>query len=316
MLRFVIRRAFSSVLVLAAVSVLTFLIFEAIPNGDPAIRMAGQDATPETIAAIRRTWGFDQPIWRQYLAMMHKVFTGTVVSYTDQVNVLSEIERGLPVTLSLALGAIVLMVLFSLCLGTLSAATAGRHTDRILMLFTLTGFSTPSYVIGAVALYLLAYRTQFLPSGGYVAFGTSPVEWFTHLLLPWLALAVPVSGLSSRILRASLLENVNEDFVRTARAKGLSRSRVMVRHVLRTSLIPLVSIWGLDFAGLLGGGAILIETVFNLHGVGQYAAESVASLDVPPILVITLYGAFAVVLLSAVVDVVYAALDPRIRLNA
>ncbi len=316
MVRFVLRRVLSSLLVLVAVSVLTFLIFEAIPNGDPAIRMAGQNATPETIAAIRHTWGFDQPIWRQYLAMMHKVFTGSVISYTDQVNVVSQIERGLPITLSLAFGAIVLMMLFSLCLGLLSAATAGKHTDRVLMFVSLTGFSTPSYVIGAIALYVFAYRSQFLPSGGYVPFGSSPWGWFTHLLLPWLALAIPVAGLSSRVLRASLLENAHEDFVRTARAKGLSRSRVLVRHVLRTSLIPLVSIWGLDFAGLLGGGAILIETVFNLHGVGQYAAQSVSSLDVPPILVVTLYGAFAVVVLSAVVDVLYAALDPRIRLES
>lgn len=316
MLRFVLRRALSSALVLLAVSILTFLIFEAIPNGDPALRMAGQNATPDTIAAIRHTWGFDQPIWRQYLAMMHKVFAGSVISYTDQVNVVSQIERGLPITLSLAFGAIVLMILFSLCLGLLSAATAGRHTDRVLMFLSLTGFSTPSYVIGAIALYAFAYRSQILPSGGYVSFGANPAGWFSHLLLPWLALAIPVSGLSSRVLRASLLENAHEDFVRTARAKGLSRSRVLIRHVLRTSLIPLVSIWGLDFAGLLGGGAILIETVFNLHGVGQYAAQSVSSLDVPPILVVTLYGAFAVVVLSAVVDVLYAALDPRIRLES
>jgi peptide/nickel transport system permease protein len=315
MLRFVIHRAFASALVLGAVSVLTFLIFEAVPNGDPALRMAGQDATPATIAAIRRTWGFDTPVWHQYIVMMRKVFSGTVVSYTDQVNVVSQIERGLPVTLSLALGAIVLMMVFSLCIGVISGATAGRTTDRVLMIVTLTGFSTPSYVIGAVVLYLFAYRSQLMPSGGYVAFGSSPIHWFTHLIMPWLALAIPVSGLSARILRASLLENANEDFVRTARAKGLSRSRIMVRHVLRTSLIPLVSIWGLEFAGLLGGGAILIETVFNLHGVGQYAAQSVGALDVPPILVITLYGAFAVVLLSALVDILYAALDPRIRLS-
>ncbi len=315
MLSFIVRRTFSSAVVLAAVSVLTFMIFEVIPSGDPAIRMAGQNATPETIAAIRRTWGFNRSIWHQYISMMQKVFTGNVISYTDQVNVVSQIERGLPVTLSLALGAIVLTIAFSLCLGMLGAVTSGRVTDRILMFLTLTGLSTPSYVIGAIALYLLAYRAQVLPSGGYVHFGTDPAAWFTHLLLPWLSLAIPISCLSSRVLRASLLDNVNEDFVRTARAKGLSRSRVLVRHVLRTSLIPLVSIWGLDFAGLLGGGAILIETVFNLHGVGQYAAESVAGLDVPSILVVTLYGAFAVVLLSAVVDVLYAALDPRVRLD-
>lgn len=315
MLRFVFRRALASAIVLVAVSILTFLIFEAIPNGDPAVRMAGQNATPATIAAIRRTWGFDTPIWHQYLVTMEKVLTGSVVSYVNDVNVLSQIERGLPATLSLALGAIVLFVLFSVVTGLIGAAAAGKATDRVVMVFTLAAFSTPTYVVGAVLLYLLAYQTGIAPSGGYVALSASPAGWLSHLILPWIALAIPIGGASSRVLRGSLLENLNEDYVRTAKAKGLSRRRVLLRHVLRNSLIPLVSIWGLDFAGLIGGGAILIETIFNLHGVGQYAAQSVGSLDVPPILVITLYGAGAVVVLSAAVDVLYALLDPRIRLS-
>ena len=314
MIDFITRRIFGSTIVLLAVSILTFLIFEAIPNGDPAIRMAGQDATPETIVAIRRTWGFDHPIWHQYLVMMHKIFNGSVISYTDQSNVLAQIERGLPATASLAVGAIVLLIVVSIVVGTISAATAGRLPDHVLTVTSLIGFSTPPYVLGALILYVFGYRTNLLPTGGYVALTSDPGGWFTHLLLPWLALAIPASGASARVLRASLLENIHEDFVRTARAKGLSRRRVMLGHVLRTSLIPLVSLWGLDFAALVGGGAILIETIFNLHGVGQYAAGSVAALDVPPMLVITMYGAFAVVVFSALVDVLYAVLDPRIRL--
>lgn len=315
MTRFIARRLVGSAVVLVAVSVLTFLIFEAVPNGDPALRMAGENATPDTIAAIRHTWGFDQPISHQYVVMMRKIFNGSVISYSDQANVVEEIKRGLPATVSLGVGAIALLILLSVFAGTVSAATAGRVPDRVLTVTSLVGFSTPPYVLGALVLYVFGYRMQLLPTAGYVGLTDSPGAWFTHLLMPWFALAIPVSGASSRILRASLLENVHEEFVRTARAKGLSRRRVMVRHVLRTSLIPLVSLWGLDFAGLIGGGAILVETIFNLHGVGQYAAGSVAALDVPPILVITMYGAFVVVMFSAAVDILYAVLDPRIRLT-
>lgn len=315
MARFVVRRAASTVVVLFLISVFTFLIFQAIPNGSPALRLAGRTATPQTIAAINRTWGFDQPIWDQYLITMHKVFTGTVISYSQQVNVLQQIKMGLPATLSLSLGAGVIWLALGVMLGLLSAVRAGRLADRLLAALALTGISTPVFVLGAIALYLLAYVVHVFPNGGYVPLTQSPVAWFTHLILPWLTLSVLYIGFYSRVLRSNLLDTMNEDYVRTATAKGLSRRRVLVRHVLRTSLIPIVSLWSLDFAAVIGGGAILTETVFNLHGVGQYAAQSIQTLDVPPVLVITMYGAFAVVMIAAVADVAYAALDPRIRLN-
>jgi peptide/nickel transport system permease protein len=141
------------------------------------------------------------------------------------------------------------------------------------------------------------------------------VQWFTHLIMPWTALSVLFIGIYARVLRNNVLDTMNEDFVRTARAKGLSERRVIIRHVLRNSMIPIISLWGLDFAAVIGGGAILTETVFNLQGVGQYAADSIGRLDVPPVLVITMFGAFFVVLLQAIVDVLYAALNPRIRLT-
>ena len=172
------------------------------------------------------------------------------------------------------------------------------------------------FVIGAMALYLFAYRTSFLPSGGYVSFVESPYQWFTHMLLPWICLSLPFIGFYSRVLRANVLDTMNEDFVRMARAKGLSRSRVLTAHVLRTSMIPVVALWGLDFAGVIGGGAILIESIFDLQGVGQYAAQSIQTLDVPPIMVIVMYTAVLVVVVGAVVDVLYAFLDPRIQLTA
>jgi len=164
-------------------------------------------------------------------------------------------------------------------------------------------------------IYYLGYKAGVVPLGGYVPLGQDPEQWFTHLIAPWLVLSVLFIGIYSRVLRSTLLDTLGEDYVRTARAKGISERRVLARHVLRNSLIPIISLWGLDFAQIIGGGAILTESVFSLHGVGQFAAESIGRLDLPPILVVTMLTAFAVVLLSAVVDILYAVLDPRIRLS-
>jgi len=316
MARFVVRRLVSMVVVLFAISVLTFVIFEAIPNGDPAVRLAGRTATPETIAAVRKTWGFDKPVYEQYLLTMKNVFSGDVISYTQQVNVEQQIVEGLPATLSLALGAGLIWLAFGIVLGLVSAVRAGRATDRALTALAMIGVSTPVFLIGALLLYLLAYRLQVFPNGGYVPLTEDPVDWLYHMILPWTALSVLYIGFYSRVLRSNVLDTMNEDFVRTARAKGLSPRRVLIRHVLRNSLIPIVTLWGLDFAAVIGGGAILTESVFNLHGVGQYAAQSIGQLDVPPVLVIVMFGAFFVVALSAVADIVVAALDPRIKLSA
>jgi peptide/nickel transport system permease protein len=312
--RFLARRLISMVLVLFAISVLTFLIFQAIPNGDPAQRLAGRTSTPETVAAIRRTWGFDKPIYDQYVLTMKNVFTGNVISYTQQVNVEQQIRQGLPATLSLAIGAGVIWLVLGIVLGVASAAKAGGLVDRGLTVLALVGVSTPVFLLGALMLYLLAYRLGLFPNGGYVPLTSDPVQWLYHMILPWSALSALFIGFYSRVLRSNLLDTRNEDFVRTARAKGISERRVLVHHVLRNSLIPIVSLWGLDFAAAIGGGAILTESVFNLHGVGQYAAQSIGQLDVPPVLVIVMFGSFFVVLLSTLIDIVVAALDPRIRL--
>ena len=314
MLRFIVRRLFSVVLVLIAISILTFLIFQAIPNGDPALRLAGRLATPQQVQDVREQWGFDKPIYVQYVKTMDKVVTGQVISYTQQLNVLDEIKRGLPVTLSLAIGAGIIWLGLGILFGLLSAMSAGGMLDRSLTVVALIGVSTPVFLIGALMLYYLGYKAQIFPLGGYVKFTDSPWGWFTHLLMPWFALSVLFIGVYSRVLRSTILDTINEDYVRAARAKGITERRVMVRHVLRNSLIPVISLFGLDFAAVLGGGAILTESVFNLNGVGQYAAESIGRLDVPPILVITMIAAATVVIFSAIVDIVYALLDPRIRL--
>jgi peptide/nickel transport system permease protein len=314
MVRFVVKRLISVVLVLFAISIVTFLIFQAMPNGDPALRMAGRLATPETVQAVRKQWGFDKPLYVQYGKTMEQILTGKVISYTQQLNVLDEIRRGAPATLSLAIGAGIIWLGLGILFGLLSALSAGKFLDRALTVLSLIGVSTPVFLLGAIMLYFLGYKFGIFPLGGYVKLTSSPWGWFTHLLMPWFALSLLFIGVYSRVLRSTVLDTLNEDYVRAARAKGISERRVVVRHVLRNSLIPIISLFALDFAAVIGGGAILTESVFNLNGVGQYAAQSIGRLDIPPVLVITMLGAAVVVILSAVVDIVIAILDPRIQL--
>lgn len=313
--RFIIRRVISMVLVLFAISILTFLIFQAIPNGDPAVRLAGRTATPQQIETIRQSWGFNDPIWQQYLTTMGKILSGSVISYTQQLSVMTQIKEALPATLSLSIGAGIIWLFFGVVFGLFSAIKAGKFTDRALTVLALVGVSTPVFLLGAVALYFLAFKLTIFPNGGYVPLTEDPIQWLYHMILPWCVLSVLFIGVYSRVLRSNVLDTMSEDYVRTARAKGISEQRVLVRHVLRNSLIPIISLWSLDFAAVIGGGAILTESVFNLHGVGQYAADSIQQLDVPPVLVVVMLGAAAVVVLSAITDVLFAFLDPRIRLT-
>ena len=322
MARFVIRRLASAVFVLFAVSVLTFLIFNVIPNGDPAVRMAGKQPTERQIEGIREEWDFDEPIPQQYLTTMKKLFTGDMVSYFTQLNVLEEIKNGLPRTMALAIGAALIWMFFGVALGMYGALHPDGLRDRLLTILALVGISMPVFWIGALMNHYLGYELtktlgfELFPNGGYVPITENPFEWIHHLILPWIALSILFIGVYSQVLRSNLLETSNEDFVRTARAKGLSSRRVLFKHVLRNSLIPVVTLWGLDFAVVVGGGAILTETVFDLQGVGQYSAEAIGQLDVPPILAVTMLGAFFVVIVNAIVDIVYAFLDPRIRLDS
>jgi peptide/nickel transport system permease protein len=313
MLRFTIRRLLNMLFVLFAISVLVFLIFNKIPTGDPALRIAGRTAPPAVREQVRKDFGFDDPIQVQYWRMMKKTLTGDLESYSNRVNVWEEIRRGIPRTSSLVIGAAIIWVSFGILVGVLSAVFAGRWLDRVLTALSIVGISLPVFWVGALLLYYLTYKVAIFPPGGYEEFAVSPTGWFTHLMLPWFALSILFIGFYGRLLRSNILDTMGEDYVRTARAKGLSERRVLVRHVLRNSLIPIVTLFGLDFAGVLGGGAILTETVFDLHGVGQYAAQSIGSFDLPPIMGVTLYGAFFIVFFNAIVDFLYAYLDPRIR---
>jgi peptide/nickel transport system permease protein len=313
LLIFALKRMTSAIIVLFAMSILTFLIFFAIPNGDPALRLAGRTANAQTIATVRHDYGFDKPLYVQYLKVMKQIFDGSIQSYTQHVTVFSQIKRGLPATFSLAIGAAIIWLIIGITLGVIGALRAGKASDVAITTISFIGISAPSFVVGSVLIYLLQVKTSIFPPPGYVPFSSDPVSWFTHLVLPWFTLSILYIGIYSQVLRSSVLEAMTTDAVRTARAKGLSPRRVLIRHVLRVSLIPITSLWGLDFASVLGGSTLIVERVFNLNGVGQYAADSVTALDIPPVLVITLLGASFVVIMSAVVDVLYAFLDPRIR---
>ena len=320
MTRFILRRLAGLVAVLFAISVAVFALFNVIPGGDPALRLAGRHPTQENIRQIRKDWGFDRPLPVQYVQMLnHLVVERDLISYQDQTPVLPTIERGIPRTLSLGIGAALIWLVLGVAAGVASGLNEGRVLDRVLSVLALTGISIPIFWLGSVLLYLLTYRWRsfplfsWIPIGGYASWN-DPFAWAKHLLLPWLVLATTSIGFYARVVRASLLQSRSADHVRTARAMGLSRSRVLFRHVLRTSLIPVVTLFGLDFAATIGGTVILIEKVFGIGGVGQYAQESVAHLDLPPLMAITLYGAVLVVVTSAVVDIAYAWLDPRIRL--
>ncbi len=302
------------VAVLFAVSVLTFLIFNVIPSSDPAHRIAGKAATPNLIASINEEWGFNDSLPQQYLTMMKKIFSGDLISYFGQENVDERIVEGIPATFSLCIGAAVIWMFFGILFGYLSAVRAGSLLDRALTVIAVAGISIPVFGLAAVFLIYLTYKTEIFPSGGYVEFTTSPLEWAEHLILPWITLAIVYVGFYSRVLRSNMLDVMNEDYVRTARAKGLSERRVMSRHVMRNSLIPIVTLFGLDFGALLGG-AILVEGIFSIDGIGLYAFESLKNLDLPPVMAIVLFGAFFVVLFNALVDIAYAWLDPRIRLG-
>jgi peptide/nickel transport system permease protein len=318
MLRFTVRRLVNMLFVLWAVSVLTFLIFMVMPGGgdeQAALRIAGRNANAETVQTVKKAWGLDDPFYVQYADMMKKTFTGDLISYVNQINVREEIVRGIPRTASLVIGAGIIWLFFGVVFGVLSAVYAGRFADTALNVLALIGISLPVFWVGLVLLYYLTDRIALFPPGGYTELGDDPIDWAYHLILPWFALSILFIGFYSRVLRSNILDISNEDYVRTARAKGLSERQILIRHTLRNALIPIVTLFGLDFGAALGGGAILTESVFGLQGVGQFASDSIGRLDLPPIMGVVLYGAFFIVLLNAIVDILYAYLDPRIRLQ-
>jgi peptide/nickel transport system permease protein len=321
MLTFIIRRLMWSVLVMFVITVVVFILFFKTPGVDPARALAGRSPNPQTLAEIRAQLGLGRPFPIEYGIMMKKIFiTRDLVSYSNQgVRVVQEVFAATPATLSLVFGAAVLWVVMAIAVGIAAALLRGTVFDPLLMVVALVGVSAPVFWVGQIA-NLLSQGTlhstflfSWVPPLGYTPFTQSPELWFKGLVIPWITLSLLYIGFYGRVLRANILEVQNEDYVRTARAKGISERRVLLRHSLRTSMITFVSLFGLDFAALVAGGALLTEVVFGIHGVGYLTWQALENLDLPTIMATTIYGAFFIVLVNAVVDIGYAWLDPRIR---
>ena len=321
MTRFIARRFVSMIAVLFALSVLVFAIFFAIPGIDPARRLAGRNATPETLAAVRRAFGLNRPLPVQYWHMMDQLFVSrTLQSYVNRgVKVVPELLAAAPVTPSLVLGATIIWLAFSILLGVVAAVLRQTVWDQALMVACLVAVSVPVFWLGQVANLVSQDRWHatalfsWVPPPGYTPLTQNPLSWFQHLVIPWIVLAAGYVGLYARVLRSALLEVRSEDFIRTARSKGITERRVIVRHMLRTSMSSYTSLFGLDFSALVGGGALLVEVVFGLPGIGLLTYQSLAGLDLPVIMATVLYGGAFIVIVNACVDVFYARLDPRVR---
>jgi peptide/nickel transport system permease protein len=321
MVAFILRRVIGLVAVLFLISILVFLIFFATPGVDPSARLAGRNPSKETVAAVKHEFALDRPLPVRYAKMMQRLFISRdLVSYGNQsLKVIPAITSAAPVTFSLVIGAAVLWVIVSIVMGLLAVTFKGTIVDPLLMIIALIGISMPVFWLGEVVNLITQDRLHdtflfsWVPPLGYTPLTANPWQWFLHLVFPWITLSVLYIGFYARVLRANLLEIQNEDYVRTARAKGLSPRRVLTKHMLRNSLITFVSLFGLDFGVLVGGGALLTEVVFGLPGVGRLTFNALGSLDLPVIMATVIYGAFFITIMSALVDILYARLDPRVR---
>jgi peptide/nickel transport system permease protein len=319
MIAYIIRRLLWSVVLLLAVSLIAFLIFVLMPAADPAILRAGRNPSPEVIAAIREQLGLDKPWWQQYLIYLENLIFHFDFGYSFQNNIAvrETIFDRLPATISLAIGGAVVWLLIGIPIGIISAIKRGSLLDRLAMTGALLAISAPVYWVGLVSIYLFSEDLgKLLPifqgSGAYTPFTENPWEWFTALLLPWFVLATAFAAIYARFLRANLLDVMGEDYIRTARAKGLGERKVVLKHGLRSAITPIVTIFGLDL-GILIGGAILTETVFNIPGIGRLAFDSIQKSDLPIVQGTVLIAALAIILMNLVVDILYAFLDPRVR---
>jgi len=316
-----VRRFLAAILVMFSISVLVFLIFFATPGVDPAARIAGRGATPQVLAQVRHTLGLDRALPIRYLILMDHLFIKQDLTSYQNIGdkVVPQIVAAAPVTLSLVLGAAVIWLLVGVAGGVIAAANRGKFIDPIITFLGIGAISVPAYWLGEMVNLITQNKLHssvfsWVPAPGYVSPSQGVGEWALHLMFPWITLAALYAGIYARVLRAELVNAFNEDYVRTARAKGLSERRILLRHALRCSLISIVTLFGLDFGALIGGAALLTEVVFGLPGVGYLTYLSLQDLDLPVIMGCVMYGAFFVVLANAVVDVAYAFLDPRVRL--
>ncbi len=320
MARYIIRRLLWVIVLLFLVSFITFLIFYILPSADPAQLRAGRQPNPELVEQIRHNLGLDNPWYQQYYDYMERLVLhfDFGYSYQNNIEVKQQIFDRVPASVSVALGAAVIFLIAGITVGVISAVRRRSLLDRTTMGLSLVAISAPVYWLGLVALYLFAsdigkFPVPFLHgAGSYVPFSQDPSLWFESLLLPWFVLAASFAALYARLLRANLIEMMSEDYIRTARAKGLSERTVVFRHGLRSAITPVVTAAGLDI-GILLGGTILVETVFNIPGIGRLAFDSIQNSDLPMIQGTVLIGAFFIIFANLVVDILYAFLDPRVR---
>lgn len=318
MVKYIIRRLLWVIVLLFLVSLMTFVVFYLLPSADPAVLRAGRQPSPALVAQIRHNLGLDKPWYTQYYRYMKSLVLHFNFGYSYQSNesVRTEIFSRLPATISLTVGAAVIWLVLGIGVGTISAVRRRSKFDRAAMGTALVAISAPVYWLGLLSLFLFASDIGKFPlfpgAGSYVPLTQNPEKWFTSLIMPWFVLAASFAAIYARLLRANLIETMSEDYIRTARAKGLPERRVILHHGIRAAITPIVTAAGLD-VGVLLGGAILTETVFNIPGIGRLAYDSILAGDLPMIQGTVLLGAFFIVIANLVVDILYSFIDPRVR---
>jgi peptide/nickel transport system permease protein len=320
-LAIILGRLLRMVVVMFGISVITFAIFFATPASDPAARIAGRNAAPETVAAVRKDFGLDRPLPVQYALMMKRLFiTRDLTSFANRgQKIIPAITNAAPATLSLVTGAAILWMLGGILAGIVAAATRGRWPDKLLMGLSMAAVAMPVFWVGEMVNLITQSRFHdtrafsWVPPLGYAAFSQDPWLWFKSLVFPWITLAFLNIGLYGRVLRTGIVETYQEDFIRTARAKGLPARKVLLKHATRSAIIPIVIMFGMDFGVLVGGAAVLTEVVFGINGVGRLTYQALKVLDLPMIMATVLYASFFVVIANAVVDMLCLLIDPRMR---
>ena len=330
MLRFISRRMLFALLTILIVSAVVFAIFAFLPF-DPASLTCGQRCTPQIIAGNRIKLGFDKPIYEQYWLFLSGIFAGRTYgsgsaaftcpapsfgySFNENACVTDMIKESLPITVNLAVGALLIWLAMGVGLGVLAAKFKNKWPDTSSSVFVLLGTSLPTFVTGLALLIWVSIKWKIIPMSldGYVSILDSPGRWFMYFILPWITLAIAYAALYTRFTRAAVLDTLGEDYIRTARAKGVKERTVLFKHTLRAVLAPIVTMAGLDFAGLIGG-AIITETIFNLPGLGRLTLRSTYEFDLPVVLATTILAAVVVIVMNLIVDMLYAVLDPRVRI--
>ncbi len=321
MLAAILSRLLRMVVVMFGISVITFLIFFATPSSDPAARIAGKNAAQETIEAVRKDFGLDRPLYVQYGLMMQRLFISQdLTSFANRgQQIVPTVMAAAPATLSLVTGAAVLWMLGGIVTGITAAAFRGRWPDKILMGISMMAVAMPVFWVGEMVNLVTQNRLHdtwafsWVPALGYTPFSEDPGLWFRSMVFPWLTLAFLYIGLYGRMLRTGIIETYQEDFIRTARAKGLTGRKVLLKHATRSAIIPIVIMFGMDFGVLVGGAAVLTEVVFGINGVGRLTYQALKVLDLPMIMATVLYASFFVVIANAVVDLLCLLIDPRMR---